>query len=371
MTSSATHAPSTLPDRASERPPGRAPGGAPEQPSEGAAEPVSERRPGRPRYLPLFERVVASNAILLVAACTVTVLVLAPRKISSVAVDEALVLAGSLALVALINIVLVRRAVAPLQAVNALARRVDLANPGERIPAAKPTSEAGELALTFNEMLTRLELERLESTRRVLAAHESERLRIAQELHDEIGQSLTAVLLQLGRVRARLPAHLKDELDDAQEAARDSLEGVRRIAIELRPETLDDLGLASALATLSDGFGQRAGLRVVQDIQPELPQLSREAELVVYRVAQEALTNVARHSGSGTAELTVAADEQTLTLSIRDHGRGLPVGSVTDGNGVRGMRERAGLVGAELRLGAPAAGEGTELRLTLPLESAA
>jgi two-component system sensor histidine kinase UhpB len=295
--------------------------------------------------------VVASNAILLVAACSVTVLVLAPRKISSVAVDEALVLAGSLALVALINIVLVRRAVAPLQAVNALARRVDLANPGERIPAAKPTSEAGELALTFNEMLTRLELERLESTRRVLAAHESERLRIAQELHDEIGQSLTAVLLQLGRVRARLPAHLKDELDDAQEAARDSLEGVRRIAIELRPETLDDLGL--------------------QDIQPELPQLSREAELVVYRVAQEALTNVARHSGSGTAELTVAADEQTLTLSIRDHGRGLPVGSVTDGNGVRGKRERAGLVGAELRLGAPAAGEGTELRLTLPLESAA
>src|SRR5690348_15358038 len=135
--------------------------------SEGTTATVSERSPRhepegprgrrseRRRYLPLFERVVASNAILLVAACLVTVLVLAPRKISSFAADEAIVLVAALALVALINIVLVRRAVAPLQAVNALARRVDLARPGERIPGAKPTSEAGELALTFNEMLTR------------------------------------------------------------------------------------------------------------------------------------------------------------------------------------------------------------------------
>jgi two-component system sensor histidine kinase UhpB len=313
--------------------------------------------------------VVASNAVLLVAACLVTILVLAPRKISSFAVDEALVLAAALALVALINVVLVRRAVAPLQAVNALARRVDLANPGERIPGAKPTSEAGELALTFNEMLTRLELERRESTRRVLAAHESERLRIAQELHDEIGQSLTAVLLQLGRVTERLPASLREELHDAQEAARESLEGVRRIAIELRPETLDDLGLASALAALSDGFGQRAGLRVIQDIQHELPPLPREAELVIYRVAQEALTNVARHSGSDRTELTVTADTTALSLTVRDYGRGLPKGHTGDGTGVRGMRERAGLIGAELEIGRPAGGgAGTELRLKVPLE---
>jgi two-component system sensor histidine kinase UhpB len=315
--------------------------------------------------------VVASNAILLVAACLVTILVLAPRKISSFAVDEALVLAGALALVALINVVLVRRAVAPLQAVNALARRVDLGNPGERIPGAKPTSEAGELALTFNEMLTRLELERRESTRRVLAAHESERLRIAQELHDEIGQSLTAVLLQLGRVHERLPAHLGHELVDAQEAARESLEGVRRIAIELRPETLDDLGLASALAALGESFGQRAGLHVHREIDYDLPPLGREAELVVYRVAQEALTNVARHSGSDRAELAVQGGERGLTLVVRDHGRGLADGYAADGTGIRGMRERASLIGAALTIGAPArGGTGTELRLDVPLEGA-
>ncbi len=325
----------------------------------------------RQRFTPLFQRVVAANAVLLVAACLVTILVLSPRKISSFAVDEAVVLVSALALVALVNVLLVRRAVAPLQALNTLARRVDLAKPGERIPGAKPTSEAGELALTFNQMLARLEHERRESTRRVLAAHESERLRIAQELHDEVGQTLTAVLLQLSRVEQRLPGELRGELSEAQEAARESLEDVRRIATDLRPETLNDLGLASALATLADGFGQRVGLRVDVHIQAALPRLSEEAELVVYRVAQEALTNVARHAGSETAELTLAGTGRLLTLTVRDRGRGLPSGQYIEGNGVRGMRERAVLIGAKLTLERPVDGTGAELRLQAPLPGAA
>jgi two-component system sensor histidine kinase UhpB len=317
----------------------------------------------------LFQRVVAANALLLVAACLVTILVLSPRKISSFAVDEAVVLAIALALVALVNVLLVRRAVAPLQDLNALARRVNLANPGQRIPAAKPTSEAGELALTFNEMLERLEQERRESTRRVLAAHESERLRLAQELHDEVGQTLTAVLLQLSRVERRLPAEVRGELSEAQDAARASLEDVRRIATDLRPEALNDLGLASALAALTDGFARRAGLRVQRRIQGALPPLSGEAELVVYRVAQEALTNVARHAGCEAAELMLSSNGEQLTLTVRDYGRGLPDGDRVDGNGMRGMRERAGLIGAQLGLERAIDGAGAELRLDVPLES--
>jgi two-component system, NarL family, sensor histidine kinase UhpB len=323
--------------------------------------------PGRRRYLPLFQRVVAANAVLLIAACLVTILVLSPRKISSFAADEAVVLVTALALVALINLLLVRRAVAPLQALNALARRVNLSNPGQRIPGAQPTSEAGELALTFNEMLTRLERERQESTRRVLAAHESERLRIAQELHDEVGQTLTAVLLQLSRVEERLPADLRGELREAQEAARESLEDVRRIAADLRPETLNDLGLASALAALASSFGQRAGLRVALRIERAMPTLDEEAELVVYRVAQEALTNVARHAGSATADLTLASDGRRLRLTVRDRGRGLPRGRSVEGNGVRGMRERAALIGARLQLERPPDGSGAQLILDVPL----
>ena len=334
-----------------------------------SAEP-SPRKPERRRYLPLFQRVVAANALLLVAACLVTILVLSPRKISSFAFDEAVVLGTALALVALINVLLVRRVVAPLQALTALARRVNLSTPGQRIPGAKPTSEAGELALTFNEMLARLEQERRESTRRVLAAHESERLRIAQELHDEVGQTLTAVLLQLSRVEQRLPDELRGELSEAQEAARESLEDVRRIATDLRPETLNDLGLVSALAALAKGFGHRAGLRVALHIDDELPQLTGETELVVYRVAQEALTNVARHAACASADLTLAGNGRLLTLAVRDYGRGLPHGDGVEGNGVRGMRERAGLIGASLKLDRAADGVGTEMLLQVPLAGA-
>jgi two-component system sensor histidine kinase UhpB len=323
--------------------------------------------PERRRYLPLLQRVVATNAVLLIAACVVTILILSPRKFSSFEVDEGAVLLAALALVAVLNALLVRRVVLPLQALTELARRVDLANPGQRIPRAKPTSEAGELALTFNQMLTRLEQEQRESTRRVLAAHESERLRIAQELHDEVGQTLTAVLLQLSRVEARLPDDLSGELREAQEAARASLEDVRRIATELRPETLDDLGLASALAALSDGFGQRTGVRVNRTIQTDLPQLDGEVELVVYRVAQEGLTNVARHAESDAAELTLTSNADRLELTVRDYGRGLPKGPALDGTGVRGMRERAELIGADLTIGKPREGGGTELTLAVPL----
>lgn len=330
----------------------------------------ARERPGRTRYRSLRTRLAVTNAVLLVAACLLTVLVLAPHKFSSFALDEAIIIVIALGLVTLINAVVVHRYLAPLQALTVLARRVDLGKPGQRIPDARPTSEIGELAVTFNEMLERLEVERREATARVLAAHESERLRIAQELHDEVGQTLTALLLQLSRLEGRLPDSLSAELGEAQDAARTSLEDVRRIATDLRPEALKDLGLASALAALGDGFGRRAGLQVERQIQTPMPQLSSEAELVVYRVAQEALTNVARHARSDKVMLTLASDSERLTLTVRDHGRGLPNGHMSDGSGIRGMHERADLVGADLRIEAPLDGLGTELCLELPLNGA-
>ncbi|MGH2893708.1 MAG: histidine kinase, partial [Solirubrobacteraceae bacterium] len=200
--------------------------------------------------MPLVYRVAGVNALVLVAAVAVTLVVLAPRKFSSFAADEAFVLTAALVLVALVNLVVLRRIVRPLETLTSLARRVDLTRPGARMPGATATSEAGELALTFNEMLARLESERREATGRVLEAQESERLRIALELHDQVGQELTAVLLGLARVRSLLEDPLRGDVEDIQEAVRASLEDVRRIALELRPEALDDLGLVSALAVL-------------------------------------------------------------------------------------------------------------------------
>ena len=327
-------------------------------------------RAGRRRYIPLLYRVAGVNVLLLAVAVAVTIVVLDPNRVSSFRVDEegaALIVA--LLLVVAINVYLVRRVVGPVQALTALARRVDLSGHGERMPVSDPASEAGELASTFNEMLARLEDERREATGRVLAGQEAERLRIAQELHDQVGQELTAVLLGLARVEARVPAGLRDDVTEVQRAVRGSLEDVRRIAIELRPEALDDLGLQSALAVLCERFTERFGLQVHQQLGRQLPELSPDEELVVYRVAQEALTNVARHSGAREAELTLAPENGFLALTVTDAGTGLPEGHVP-GTGMRGMRERATLIGANLTIdGDPATG-GCRVRLQVPMEHA-
>jgi len=319
---------------------------------------------GRRSYVPLFGRIVLANLAVLLVACFVIYVVVTPARLSKLATDEALVV--TLCLVTLVNLVLVRRVVVPLQQLTLFARRFDPVEPGTRFPGAGERSEAGELALTFNEMLERLEHERAESARSVLAAHEGERLRVAQELHDEVGQTLTAVLLQLSRVHGRLDGELGPVLGEAQDAVRDSLEDVRRIATELRPETLAELGLVSALATLSENFSRRTGILVEQDLQPDLPALPEETELAVYRVAQEALTNVARHADADRTELRLLDGATELTLVVRDYGRGLP-GPRVDGNGIRGMRERAGAIGGRVRVGAPPEGPGSEVRLEVPL----
>jgi two-component system sensor histidine kinase UhpB len=256
-----------------------------------------------------------------------------------------------------------------VQALTLLARQVDLTRPGPRMPAAEPQSEAGELASTFNEMLGRLAAERRESTGRVLAAQEAERLRIAQELHDQVGQELTAILLGLSRISSHAPEDLRGEVQSIQDAVRNNLEDVRRIAVELRPEALDDLGLVSALAVLTERFAQQAGFEVSLRIAPELPSLPVETELVVYRVAQEALTNVARHSGAQRADLVLEEVGDRLVLRVGDDGRGLRAEDAP-GTGMRGMRERATLIGAELQVTNRAPGRrGCEVRLEVPLSA--
>jgi two-component system, NarL family, sensor histidine kinase UhpB len=317
------------------------------------------------RYLPLGYRVAAINAVVLVATVIVTILVISPHKLAAFETDEAITLVLALVVIIGLNVLLLRRAVAPLQRLTALARRVDLSHPGDRMPGAAPTSEAGELALTFNEMLARLEAERRDATGRVLAGQEAERLRIAQELHDQIGQELTAVLLGLARVQARVDDEHKGDVAGVQDAVRSSLEQVRRIALELRPEALDDLGLHSALAVLCERFGQGSGLVVAQRIAEPLPRLDPESELVIYRVAQEALTNVARHANADSARLQLGTDDSgSLVLTVSDDGDGLPAEG-QPGTGIRGMRERAALIAAELTVAAGAGGRGCVVRLEL------
>ena len=311
--------------------------------------------------MPLAWRVFVVNAV--VFAAGTAALALSPATVSfPIALTEALVLVSGLSAILLLNLLLVRRSLQPLERLTSLMHRVDLLRPGERLELSGP-AEVRDLGAVFNEMLDRLERERREAGREALRAQENERKRVAQELHDEVGQAITALMLQLGRVAKHAPEDLQPELREAQDATRSTLEDVRTIARHLRPEALDDLGLASALTALANAFGERAGLRVERRIDQNLPPLDPDVELVIFRVAQESLTNVARHAGTSRVDLRLEPERGGVRLRIRDYGRGLD--GAQPGSGVRGMRERALLVGGELSV-ASQAGGGVEVLLDIP-----
>jgi two-component system sensor histidine kinase UhpB len=246
-------------------------------------------------------------------------------------------------------------------------RRIDLLSPGQRLTVSGP-AEVKELGAVFNEMLERLERERRESGADALQRLEDERKRVAQELHDEVGQALTAVMLQLARLSKAAPESLGDSLGEALETTRDSLEDVRRIARQLRPEALDDLGLVPALNALATSFADRTGLSILRGLPDVAPPIGPEAELVVFRVAQESLTNAARHAHASRLDLTLEQIGRHVVLQVRDDGRGL--NGARPGSGIRGMRERALLIGADFWIG-PSAGGGTTIRLEVPVRELA
>jgi two-component system sensor histidine kinase UhpB len=314
--------------------------------------------------MPLLWRVFATNAAVLVAATLA--LVLSPATVSfPVALTEVVVLAAGLTAMLALNLVLLRRAFGPLSRLTRFMREVDPLRPGARAAVGPADREVADLTAAFNEMIDRLETERRESARAALAATERERTRIARELHDEVGQALTAVMLQLERASRRTGAPVGGELAEAREGVRASLEEVREIARRLRPEALDDLGLASALAALTNDVARRTGVRVERRLTTDVGYLEPEQELVVYRVAQEALTNVARHSGARRAWVTLGEDgDGHVALTVRDDGRGFDRGSRPEGSGLRGMRERAVLIGASLQVESRP-GQGTTVRLRL------
>ncbi|MFD4261114.1 HAMP domain-containing sensor histidine kinase [Streptomyces sp. NPDC058534] len=310
----------------------------------------------------LFWRIFGLNAVVLGFATAL--LLLAPVTVSvPVLLTEAVILVGGLGVMLVANGALLRWGLAPLDRVTKLMTTVDLLRPGQRLPVSGG-GEVPELVRTFNAMLDRLENERATSSARVLLAQEAERRRIAQELHDEVGQSMTAILLVLGRAADDADEPLRDELQQAQEITRESLDEVRRLVRRLRPGVLDDLGLISALSSLTHDFATHTGLRVLRRFDPGLPALDPETELVLYRVAQEGLTNTARHADATRVEVSLARAGDAVTLTIADDGRGIE--AACEGAGIRGMRERALLVGAALDI-TSAPGAGTRIRLTAPV----
>jgi len=326
---------------------------------------ISIRRPTPPsrRRASLFRRLFVAYAG--VMALAVVALVFAPVTVSvPTAPAEVVVLLAGLAIALVSYLVLLRRALGPLERLTRLMRRIDPLTPGQRIAVDAGDAQVVALAEAFNEMLDRLESERRESALRALAAQEAERRRIARELHDEIGQTLTGLVLRSETITRRAPAELRADVEGLREAARQGAEDVRSIARRLRPEVLDELGLQSALLALCGSILNETGLEVERSLDGDL-RLTAEEELVIYRVAQESLTNVVRHAGASRVQLALRRSEDQAVLLVRDDGAGLPRNAERDATGIRGMRERALLIGAELiiRRVEP---QGTEVRLRLP-----
>jgi two-component system sensor histidine kinase UhpB len=312
--------------------------------------------------VPIFWRVFAVNAGLL--ALVAILLIVTPVEISApIAPFQALIVVVGLVITVVANGLLLRRAVAPLERLAQRMDLVDLLHPGQRLQAAHD-DEIGRVVHAFNQMLDRLENERRQSGRRVLAAQEAERVGIARDLHDEVGQLLTGVLLHLDSIAGMAAAH-RDEIDEAKQTVRRALDEVRRISSELRPEMLEHLGLVSALTELTSTFGRLSGVRVVRQFDRSLPKLEPDTELAVYRIAQESLTNIARHSQASRVTIALERGLDSVVLRVADDGRGFDTSTPDEHGGLRSMRERALLIDGALAIRQPPAG-GVEVRLEVP-----
>lgn len=324
--------------------------------------------PRRPRRLTVVERALLSSTALLVLS--LALLIVTPVTVSApVRTGELVVLGLAFFVLLALNVVAVRRTLSPLTRFAATLQEVDLAE-GRRITIdpADETPELAALADAFNEMLARLREERRAGARAALLAQERERLRIAQALHDEAGQTLTAVALEIERAAAD-----GSEADRARMAViarqlHGTLDEIRRISRELRPEALDDLGLVNALIALSARIAKQGGIQIERDFGAELPRLPEDVELVVYRVAQEALTNVLRHSGARRCLIRLTWDGGELALDVVDDGVGMPPNLDSGTIGIEGMRERALLVGGRLSIESRPDG-GAAVALRVPLEA--
>ncbi len=311
----------------------------------------------------LTTRVTAINGLLF--ALGTTILAFSPATVSPEPLwSEVVVLVVGLAVMLLANALLVGAELRPL---DRLVRQLDTArstDPIERVPVPD-TGIARHLAASVNELLGRIEGAQRETDLATLAGQEAERARIAQELHDGVGQSLTALLLEVGMLAEKSSGETREGLERVREGTRASLDEVRDVARRLRPHVLEDLGLRSALSALTTDLFTHVDTSVRRGVMPGIPPLPDTVELVVFRVAQEALTNVARHARAHSVELTLGMRGAELVLTVADDGVGIPRDA--DGTGLRGMRERALLVGARLDVRRRDGG-GTVVTLAVPVE---
>jgi two-component system sensor histidine kinase UhpB len=267
------------------------------------------------------------------------------------------------------RLLVLRRRQEPLERLIEEMEKVDLNRPGAALPASidgvAETEEVERIELAFMRMMRRLEAERRRAGSAALQAQEQERARVARDLHDEVNQSLTGLLLRLEAAREAAPPELESELRETKALANQAMTELLSLARQLRPTALDDLGLAAAIAGQVERL--RGGeLEAEFSAEGDFSDLGDDAQLVVYRVAQEALSNAARHSGAARISVDLRRRENgEVELVAADDGRGFAFDKAERGLGIAGMRERALLVGGELSIESRP-DRGTTVHLTVP-----
>jgi two-component system, NarL family, sensor histidine kinase UhpB len=328
----------------------------------------------------LFYKIVLANAVIVLVGTLVGTLLTRTviRSGADVTVSWIVLLALiGLLVTVLVNAVIVRLALRPLQLLEETAARVQAGDRDARVPYSPLRDrELARLTTTFNRMLDNLESYHVRLTGvaiRALNAEEEERKRIARELHDDTAQSLAALLIRLRLLRAADDRQVREAtLDELREEIGEALERIRRFARGLRPPALDELGLVPALESHVRSLSESVGTTIRVEAEPLEAGLSPEAELALYRIAQEAISNAVRHADAQRVLVRISQERGALLLSVADDGRGFDVervmASEERGLGLFGMRERAAYIGAQVVIRSER-GVGTEVRVTVPTEA--
>jgi two-component system sensor histidine kinase UhpB len=282
----------------------------------------------------------------------------------------------------LTNMFLLRVSFRPLFHLLSTMRQVSAGKTQTRATVTSYDEEIGALASTFNSMLDRLEAARREQTMLILQAQEDERRRLGLELHDETGQNLTALLihteilnqslqnLSTTQISEETRKQLEQGLQQLTQLTQRTLENIRVLAQQLRPSVLDDLGLLAAFRWLVEDSHQRLHLEIslsITGFEEMGHPLPPAYETALFRIAQESLTNIARHAGTQRGKVSLKRDQQYIYLQISDDGCGYTLQKRPDGSGIIGMRERAALLKGVLTIHSqPGLGTTVDVQLPLP-----
>jgi two-component system, NarL family, sensor histidine kinase UhpB len=313
---------------------------------------------------PLLAQVLAVNLLLVAGTVLVATIAVDTHVTNGIRGREALVLGLAMVATLLGNFLLLRRRFKPLERLISSMERIDFSKPQHPVvrTGSGDSDEVRRLDAAFERMIARLEAERRDAGRRAIQAQERERRRIAQDLHDEVNQALTAVSLRLQASIERAPPELQRELAETKRLSSQAMEELLALARQLRPAVLDDHGLIPALHSQVQDFADQTGIRAAFKSRGSIPKLSPEQQLVIYRVTQESLSNITQHAQARRVDVELSFIGRTV-LRIKDDGRGFT--SVRSGGlGLSGMRERALLVGGQLSIWSDE-GRGTRVELTM------